>query len=214
MALFLACGGNPSAQNPGNSVDSVEKRASGPVGGGCDGCELMFEDMPEEISNVATMPDWASVPNPLIITGTVWSSTGQEPQEGVILYFWQTDEKGLYQPSVDQKGPGRRHGAHRAWAKTGPDGRYILKTIRPAPYPSLTMPAHIHISVKEPEIEDEYYTDDIVFADDPLVTPEYKEKAQNRAGNGIIQLTLDHDEGIWEGRRDFFLGKNIPNYPK
>ena len=94
--------------------------------------------------------------------------------------------------------------------KTDRDGRYELRTIRPAPYPGRDIPAHIHPVVKEPG-KNEYYLDEYLFADDPLLTREKRGKLENRGGSGIVAVSRNQ-QGVWVGRRDIVLGRNIPDY--
>ena len=94
--------------------------------------------------------------------------------------------------------------------RTNEKGEYKFGTNRPAPYPGAKEPAHIHIIVKEPGIN-EYYLDDFLFSDDPLLTQETHQKLQNRGGSGIVELI---DVGnMYKGERNIYLGENIPNYP-
>ena len=53
-------------------------------------------------------------------------------------------------------------------------GKYTIRTIRPSPYPNDILPAHIHLSIKEPDVAHEYYTDEINFDDDKLLIPHFK----------------------------------------
>ena len=62
--------------------------------------------------------------------------------------------------------------------------------------------------MKEPD-KNEYWIDEYVFHDDPLIKTE---QAQNRGGSGI--LTLKQGTGIASAIRDIVLGLNIPDYPK
>jgi protocatechuate 3,4-dioxygenase beta subunit len=57
-----------------------------------------------------------------------------------------------------------------------------------------------------------YYLDEYVFADDSLLTQDKRAKLENRGGSGIVALSRSKD-GVWTGRRDLILGRNIPNYP-
>ena len=70
-------------------------------------------------------------------------------------------------------------------------------------------PDHIHITVKEPD-KNEYYIDEIVFDDDPLLTKDKRERLVNRAGSGIVKPKLKNE--ILMVHRDIILGLNIPNY--
>lgn len=184
-------------------------RPSPPVGGGCEGCELMFEGMPGESGWQATLAGDDEPGEPLEIGGVVYRRDGTTPAPGVILYVYQTDATGRYTPAPGQS-QGRRHGRLRGWMKTDERGRYRFRTIRPAPYPDADIPAHIHPIVKEPG-KNEYYLDEYVFADDPLLTPAKRGTLEDRGGSGIVALSRN-PAGVWAGRRDIILGRNIPGY--
>jgi protocatechuate 3,4-dioxygenase beta subunit len=179
------------------------------VGGGCDGCELMFEGMPKELSWRTTVAGEKEAGTPLVVRGVVYQGDGKTPAPGVILYVYQADSEGRYSPAAGQV-QGRRHGRLRGWMKTGADGRYELRTIRPAPYPGQAIPAHIHPVIKEPD-KNEYYLDEFVFDDDPLLTKEKRAGLEGRGGSGVMKVAKDR-KGVATGRRDIVLGRNIPNY--
>ncbi len=95
--------------------------------------------------------------------------------------------------------------------KTDQEGRYAIYTIKPAPYPNDNLPAHIHPVVKEPDVKNDYYIDDFVFDDDPLLTISIREAAENRAGSGVLQTA--NSDSLLVAERNIVLGLNIPNYP-
>ncbi len=180
------------------------------VGGGCDGCEAIYEGTPKSLNWETAISDAKEPGEPLEISGTIYQSDGKTPAANVILYVYHTDAKGHYSPAPGATGLARRNGRLRGWMKTNERGQYKFRSVRPAPYPGRTDPAHIHPIVKEPD-KNEYYMDEYVFDDDPLVTNAYRAKQENRGGSGIIKLTKNQN-GIWVGRRDIVLGQNIPNY--
>lgn len=183
------------------------------VGGGCEGCELMFEGMPGKMSPVSYSPGWNGAGQKLTVTGTVYQIDGRTPAANVIVYYWQTDSKGTYPQRAGMNRSAVRHGYIRGWIKTGSDGKYTINTIRPAPYPNRDIPAHIHLSIKEPGIANEYYTDDLEFDDDKLLLPYSKRYPfQNRGGSGILRVLLKG--GVQIAEHDIVLGLNIANYPK
>ena len=104
-----------------------------------------------------------------MVTGTVFQIDGKTPAPNVIIYYWQTDHEGYYSPKDGMDEQAKKHGHIRGWVKTDIEGKYSIYTIRPSPYPNEVLPAHIHLSIKEPGIKNEYYTDDINFDDDPLL---------------------------------------------
>jgi protocatechuate 3,4-dioxygenase, beta subunit len=63
--------------------------------------------------------------------------------------------------------------------------------------------------VKEPD-KNEYYMDDYLFDDDPLLTQEERLRQRQRGGNGIIKPEIKN--GILHAKRDIILGKNVENY--
>ena len=160
-------------------------------------------------SAIDTLPDFEKTKPKLKLTGTVFKKDGKTPAENVILYIYQTDRKGIYATKGDEKGWAKRHGYIRGWLRTNKLGKYTFYTFRPASYPSGIEPEHIHITVKEPD-KNEYYIDEFVFDDDPMLTQREKGELENRGGSGIVQPILK--DGILTVSRNIILGLNIPNY--
>ena len=192
------------------AVREPQARSGQVVGGGCDGCELMFVGMPAVLAPVARIGVHDEPGERLQLTGRVVLEDGRTSASGVILYFWQTDAAGHYTLTAEMPTGARRHGHLRGWVRTGPSGEYTVSTIRPAPYPGDRIPAHIHIAVKEGS-RNAYYIDDIVFDDDPLVTAQVREAMPHRGGSGEVRPVRGADGG-WSARRDIVLGKNVPAY--
>lgn len=183
------------------------------VGGPCEGCEAIYESpVPfDRLPSLTKLPDASWVgKKPLGINGTVYKADGRTPAPDVVLYVYHTDETGHYRANAGARGWERRHGSLRGWMRTDANGHYKFVTLRPAPYPGHTDPAHIHITIKEPDLP-EYYLDDFVFADDPLLTPAARQRLENRGGSGI--LTLKDVGSMYKAERAIYLGRNIPNYP-
>ena len=204
MGLF-SCQGQPNV----SGQKQISKKAI--VGGGCDGCELMFVGMPASIDASDTSAGWFEEGQKLLVTGKVFKVDGITPANGVVIYYWQTDNQGFYAPVEGMPAKARRHGHIRGWVKTDEAGRYSIYTVRPAPYPERDEPAHIHTSIKEPAVDDEYYIDAFVFDDDPLLTGAKRKEMENRGGSGVLRVLLDKDLQVAE--HNIILGRNIPNYP-
>lgn len=181
------------------------------VGGTCEGCEGVFEELPKQLHWETTIHKPGEPGEPLEISGTIFKADGKTPAPGVILYVYHTDAKGVYEPAPGAASWVKRHGHLRGWMKTDARGQYKFHTIKPAAYPGRRDPAHIHPTIKEPD-KNEYYIDEYRFADDPLLTAQERAREEKRGGSGIITLTKN-SQGVWIGRRDIVLGRNIPNYP-
>lgn len=207
VVLFLySCSGQHERQV--NQLTSPKQL----VGGGCDGCELMYISMPKNISHVSTSVGWNGNGQKLLIEGTVYQPDGVTPASGVIIYYWHTDEFGLYSSDKITPNEAVRHGKMRGWIKTANDGKYQIFTSRPAPYPNEEIPSHIHIAVKEPGIPNEYYLD-WYFDDDNLYLNHRKKYGKfDRGGTEILRVLLK--DGVQIAEHNVILGLNIPHYPK
>jgi protocatechuate 3,4-dioxygenase beta subunit len=179
------------------------------VGGGCDGCDLIYAGMPKSLNWEITIPDAKEAGEPMEISGTIYQADGKMPAPNVILYVYHTNAAGHYAPAPGQTNASRQ-GHLRGWMKTDAKGRYKFRSIRPGAYPGRKDPAHIHPVVKEAD-KNEYYIDEFRFDDDPLLTKEERAKEDKRGGSGIIKLAKNQN-GVWVGHRDIVLGYNVPNY--
>ena len=204
VLFFSSCQGQTKKKHPASA-------SAKPIGGGCDGCELMYIGMPKHIKSVDTSAGWTEKGQKLLISGTVFKPDGKTPAPEVIIYYWQTDGQGYYSPRKGMDKRTLRHGHIRGWVKTDPYGCYAIYTIRPATYPDHSEPAHIHTSIKEPDLPTEYYIDEFIFDDDPLLNAKKRKSLENRGGSGILKTSLSGNLQI--AKHDIVLGLHIPNYP-
>ena len=194
-----------------SAVNQTVSQKNKLIGGGCDGCEIMFVGMPTNINSVDTSAGWNEQGQKLLVTGITRKIDGKTPAPNVIIYYWQTDNNGYYSPKNEMDEKARRHGHIRGWVRTDENGKYSIYTVKPAPYPNDNIPAHIHTSIKEPNINNEYYIDEFVFDDDKLLTGEKRKALENRGGSGILRvLNLGN---IQIAEHNIILGLNISNYP-
>jgi protocatechuate 3,4-dioxygenase beta subunit len=134
----------------------------------------------------------------LIMSGRIFQADGQTPAAGVLLYVYHTDITGYY--NHPNKLPARLRG----WMRTGADGRYEFRTIKPAPYPGRDFPAHIHATLTADGYP-EYWIDDFWFDGDPLITQTKLRTLSGRGGfKAIVSLKRDRD-GTLNGQRNLRL---------
>ncbi len=198
-----------NSQSPAVKKDATKEIK---VGGSCEGCEAIYESpVPlENLKPTAYLPHWGEEGAKLEISGIVYQPDGITPAAGVVLYIYHTDQQGIYPKKGTEKGWAKRHGYLRGWMRTNEKGEYRFYTLLPASYPNSTIPAHIHITIKESG-KTEYYIDEYLFDDDPLLTTTERKNQPGRGGNGII--STEKKDGIQVGERDIYLGRNIPGYP-
>lgn len=206
---------NGQTKENSQSQQSIDK--SKLVGGTFENSEFTYYGIPKHISSTDTSSGWTQKGEKILLTGIVYQQDGKTPAPEVLLYYYQTntDGKYLHKPeekrSMPQNELGQTHGYIRGWVKTDAEGKYFIYTVRPGTYPTNDEPAHIHITVKEPNEIKEYYIDDFVFDDDKLLTSSKRQKMENRCGSGILRLVQKGDLQI--GERNLILGLNIPDYP-
>jgi len=171
------------------------------LGGPCEGCELVFEGMPEKFLSIARIAPSDEPGEPLAIAGVVRTQKGT-PAAGIIVYAYHTNSQGIYPRAAT------RHGALRGWAISDAFGNYRFDTIRPAAYPGREIPQHVHMHVIEPG-KGTYYIDELRFEDDPLITAANRSSAE-RGGKGLA-MPIRRGPG-WFAGRDIVLGLNVPGY--
>ena len=194
---------NAQTQNTNN-----QKR----IGGQCEGCEAIYENKTPftDLDWQLTLPGYNDKEPKLHITGIVYKADGKSPAAGTVLYFYQTNQAGIYPQNENETGWGRRHGYIRGWLKTNSKGEYSIKTLKPGAYPNRGAAAHIHCIVKEDKLN-EYYIGDFLFEDDPLLTSAEKSAVNIPGGSGMLKLR--EKNGILYGTRNIYLGKQVLNYP-
>jgi len=182
--------------------------------GGCGSCANVTSDQPGTspamlVDQPATPPTHARIGpinepgEPLRIKGKVLDASGA-PRAGVVVYAFQSNREGVHVLTADKRL------TLRGWALSDAQGDYSFDTIRPSNVVK-DDPAHIHFSVREVG-RCAYFIDDIVFADDPLLTESQRQKAKDaRGGSGIVSLRKDLN-GVWQATRDIKLGLNVPGY--
>lgn len=208
--LLFACRGQQSFVPSDINVDSV--------GGPFENKAYTLILKPAILMAYDTSPGWNQQGEKILITGTIFKQDGITPAPGIELYYYQTNVAGRYihipgmARSMVPNTLGQTHGYIRGWVQTDSLGKYYIYTVRPGNYPDEPTPQHIHLTITEPLKKITYYIDDVFFDDDKFLTTSIRKNAENRGGNGIVQLKPKN--GIATGERNITLGLNIPNYTK
>ena len=156
----------------------------------------------------ATLATPAEPGEPVIVSGTIRGDDGR-PVAGALVQIFHADAKGRYTPERAMDEP---HARLFAFLRTDADGRYEYRTVRPGGYASAVrldgedrkIPAHIHYVVTAKGHRELHCQ--LVFSDDPRMTPWWQEWAKN-GDNPIGSITKGAD-GIWRSVCDLKLSKN------
>ena len=138
----------------------------------------------------AVMTEPGEPGEPLVVSGTVYGPDGVTPAAGVRLYAYHTDAQGLYSETNDNTDP-----RIAATVLTDPDGRYELRTIKPAPYPGGGVPAHIHYRLSREGAAEQRF--DLHFAGDPYLSAGMQERSERRGRFGSIRPLESDGNGGW-----------------
>lgn len=136
--------------------------------------ERAHRGRPERIESEGRIAPAGEPGDPLVVHGRVFRSDGATPAPGIVVFAYQTDAGGVYNAR------GVRGWRLHGWARTGEDGRFELRTIRPGSYPNGSTPAHIHFTIEGPRVA-RRWTPELRFADDPYVRDSEK-RASTAAG--------------------------------
>src|SRR5688500_3658450 len=111
------------------TIASAQRQREPIVGLPCEGWEAVFDGIPARLTSRARIAARSEPGAPMIVVGRVLNPKGQ-PQPGVVVYAYQTNDKGVYPeaPGVSDFET-RRQGTLGAWVKTDASGRYAFDTI-------------------------------------------------------------------------------------
>ena len=130
----------------------------------------------------------------LTVSGTVRNPRGQ-PVAGALIYVFQTDTNGHYTRTRVMNEPNARL---FGFLRTDNAGHYEFNTIRPGGYPGAPgregeqwrIPQHIHFQVTASGYQ--FRNFQMVFADDPRMTPYWHEWAR-KGNNTVVTGNRDND---------------------
>lgn len=129
-------------------------------------------------------PDGAPLPTPLV-------------------YVYHADAAGLYRRIPGASGCARFHGPLRGWARPDARGDVQVASIRPGAYPRSAEPAHVHLVVRFPGSRG-FYVNDVLFDDDPRLTPTIRQHQRAPGGPGVVHAVRD-GAGVWRATREIRL---------
>lgn len=172
----------------------------------CEGCEGALEPDRASLGSSASLARPGEHGEQLLIRGAVRRADGRTPAPDVVIYGYHTNPAGRYADGSGVSEASRVHGRFRGWVRTGADGRYEFRTVRPGVYPDRRGPAHVHLTVVEPGRRP-YWIDSIVFQGEFGVTPAYVSRQQRRGGGGVVRLGRT-DGGLLLAERNIVLERH------
>jgi protocatechuate 3,4-dioxygenase beta subunit len=143
--------------------------------------EAAQREKPAQLSSSSRIAPIGEPGQPLVVRGTVLLPN-QQRAAGVILFAYHTDNRGLYSDAGDTL-----HWRLKGWAAADSAGHFEFSTIRPAPYPNNSTPAHIHLSLVTSCCGRQLA--ELMFDDDPLATPQFRSHFAEVGQHGLYART-------------------------
>lgn len=163
----------------------------------------IYDYSEHQLNNTDTIPDFASKPDKLKITGIIYESDGKTPAKDVILYVCQSNEYGDYELKRDENR--KRYVHHRGWVKTDADGRYTIYTFMPGKSRHVKELKQIHRIIKVPG-KPEQELNAFFFKNDPLIKDLTLACRENTASS---MFELKKQGNMFVATRDIKLESNL-----
>ena len=132
----------------------------------------------------------------ITIAGRVLDTDGK-PVNNALIDIWQADHKGRYRhEDAPETSPLDTNFQYWAQLKTGEDGSYNIKTIKPGKYPAIEdwiRPPHIHFKVARRGMRE--LTTQMYFANEPLNKKDRLYLGAPESERGSIVVDIKHGKG-------------------
>jgi protocatechuate 3,4-dioxygenase beta subunit len=131
---------------------------------------------------------------PLTVTATAVDRQGRAVRDALV-YVYHTNSRGCYaERAAHVAAPegDRRHARLFGYLRTDADGRFELRTVRPAGYPDSDLPAHIHVEVEPRGEGAAALVTEILFDDDPRLTPSARRRSEQE---GFVVARVRREPG-------------------
>ncbi len=154
----------------------------------------------QDLTNVATIPDYESKDNKIKISGTIYKSDGVTPASDVVLYIEQANEFGDFDVRKDN---GEKYVYHNASIKTDENGQYTIYTFLPGNDRRYNQLQQLFPRITEPSKET-YEIASFLFDDDPLLTKRCRRQIAKKSDPSRI-LKLQKEGNLLVAKKDIIL---------
>ena len=196
LPLLVGCQSRVTVEAASSDILELLKKNAKPKG--TEGMGAI--DVPENVSWTTTLSNEKDKGESMEISGMVYQPDGKTIAPNTLIYLYHTDFEGYYGRGSSE----HKHGRYRGWMLTDKEGRYLLRSIKAAPYPENRFAAHIHMSVTGLK-QKEDWIDSILFEGDRLISARERETAGARGGFQPIVTLAKGKDGILRATRDIRL---------
>ena len=129
----------------------------------------------EKVTMISTVE-----PGKKITVKGIIETANRKALNDALIYVYHTSDKGWYSDTaahISTNEGDMRHARLFAWLKTDDGGQFEFETTQPKGYPNSDFPAHIHISVWKDAQLVRGVPGELLFDDDPRLTPERRSRS-------------------------------------
>lgn len=137
---------------------------------------------PAQVSSTARIAPESEPGVPLVIHGRAFAADGTTPLPDAVVFAYHTDRTGVY----DVRSAGAHSWRLKGWVKTGADGRFEFRTIRPGAYPESSIAAHVHFTLFGPNGA-RYHAGELEFEDDTFIQERQRETSRAAGSFGSVR---------------------------
>lgn len=141
----------------------------------------------------------------MVVRGVVMDRD-KKPITNASVYLYHTDNEGRYNNTEPRPGFGGESPRLHAYMRTDSVGRYVYGGVRPAAYPGLTLPAHVHFVVQADGFQPRVF--EFWFEGDPMVTSDHLAGQAKDPDRFLIRPAKRDTNRVWQITNDIVLERN------
>jgi protocatechuate 3,4-dioxygenase beta subunit len=138
----------------------------------------------------------------MVVRGVVMDKD-KKPIPNASVYIYHTDAEGRYNNTEPRPGFGGESPRLFAYLRSDAVGRYVYGGVRPAAYPGLTLPAHVHFVVQADGFQPRVF--EIWFEGDPMIKEDHLAAQAKDPDRFLIRAAVRDSNRVWQITNDIVL---------
>ncbi len=138
----------------------------------------------------------------MVVRGVVMDAA-KKPIPNASVYIYHTDAEGRYNNTEPRPGFGGESPRLFAYMRTDAVGRYVYGGVRPAAYPGLTLPAHVHFVVQADGFRPRVF--EFWFEGDPMIKEDHLAGQAKDPDRFLILAAVRDSNRVWQIANDIVL---------
>lgn len=138
----------------------------------------------------------------MVIRGVVMDAD-KKPIPNASVYIYHTDADGRYNDQEPRPGLGGENPRLRGYMRSDAVGRYVYGNVRPAPYPGLPLPAHVHFVVQADGFQPRVF--EFWFEGDPMIKDDHLAGQAKDPDRFLIRKAVKDTNKVWQITNDIVL---------